>query len=1652
MSDDTSGRGGRAEAGAASASGARGAARELPDLTLIDLVRRQPSRSVAVRHGDMCLTYEDLLSRADRVGAHLRRHGVGEGTLVAVRVGRSADMLAALLGVSACGAAYLPIDPADPEARIAHIIADSGASVLLTEPGLALPGIPALHLGDALTATGLASEEYGGVRVDPRSPAYVLYTSGSTGRPKGVVVPHRALVNFLLWARSLLETAPEHVWLALTSLSFDISALELYLPLISGGSCVIAGSDAARDGTAAAALIRSHGVTHVQATPSGWRVLLTGDFPPVVALTGGEALSLRLARRLRARVHRLINVYGPTETTIWSTAWEVPSDPGEIRIGLPVDNTTVHVLDAAGAPAATGELFIGGSGVADGYLGRPALTAERFVPDPFGPPGARLYRTGDLTRWCPDGTLEFGGRSDDQVKLRGHRIELGEIEAVLEEHPAVHQAVVKVQGERLVAFVVGRDEGLREHVARRLPSYMLPSAFAEVDDLPLTPNGKLDRRALPDVPVRAAETAAPARDPLERLVAEVFADSLELDEVGVHDDFFRLGGTSLTSAVLSGTLRARLGLDVRSHIVFAHRTPAELAAWLRGEAAPAHETAPSSAAEYPLSPLQFRLWLSHLLAPSSTAYTVPLVMEMHGALDQGALRAALRELSRRHSTLRTVVDPRDGGPVATVLGEPAGLWVDEQPEDAFDMATEAFLRRPFDLASDLPLRALLLTSPDRHRLVLAIHHLAVDGRSTEIILTELGELYSALLRGTPPTAPATALGFADAVRWQARALDDDVLRRQTGFWQRYLAGTAPARLPIDVERGPAGVGRHRVRELSPGVRAGAEELARRCGTTSFVVLLAAFGSLLGRWSGQRDICVGVPISRRDGPGSDAMVGFFINTVAVRIDLRGTRSFAELTARLGEEWALIQANADVPFDRVLAATGLERPFAVWFNHLGAPESAPAMTGLRTEMAPPMPHPAIYDLNVYLTDDGERLAVKVVGDAGTFDAELAAALLDQYETMLAALVADPRQDPFDLPLPAPGPAPLGTESLPAGRAVRELARRVERGTGSIVDDHGSRSSPDLYKDAYNVAAALERAGVAPGATVAVLAARSSVLPALLLGTWLAGCRHALLDPGLPGNRVAACMELTASEAVLFRSGERPALEAVRGGPALIGMTDAGEVVVEGHARRGDSGGDTGHVVFTSGTTSGPKAVAAGPGPLVHFLSWYCREFGLSAEDRFAFLSGLGHDPLFRDVFAPLWCGGRLLVPPAGLSVASPQRLVSWLSAERITVVNLTPQLSRMLVGAADASGLRLPHLRLVCLGGDAATPRDVRDLLGVAQGARVVLGYGATETPQLPSFRQVTARTAADWAARRGWATPLPLGAGAPGAELVVVTPSGHPAAVGEVGEITVRSRHLALGYLDPELTRARFSPDPAPGVRSFATRDSGRRLPDGTIEFLGRLDEEEVKIRGHRVSLAEVDAVLRRHPRVRESVALARRVGPDLELVCYVRTTDGLPISVGEVRAYLAPHLAAPSLPTLVMHMEEIPLTANGKIDRSALPEPAPQRPGAARPAATDGRPLDEVERLIRDVWAAVLRLDAVGPEDNFFDLGGTSVRMTAVHAALREELGHEIPLLALYEHPTVRALAAYLGGSRPAAVRPQRRRASAADDERLRRLAARRNR
>ncbi|GAA0975395.1 hypothetical protein GCM10009555_033190 [Acrocarpospora macrocephala] len=1016
----------------------------LPDVpAIVDLfeerVAEGPDR-VAVVARSRTMTYGELNEAAEAVAARLQRAGIGRGDLVALFADRSAEMLAGLLGVLKAGAAYLPLDPGYPAARIAMVLGDSGARAVLTLSHLreSLPDFtgPVLALDDPAPHTEFT--KYPRKRSDR---AYVLYTSGSTGRPKGVVIPHGALLNFLWSMRDILDAGPSDAWLALTSLSFDISGLELYLPLITGGRVIVADAETARDGTKLRDLISTQGVTHVQATPSGWRVLLDAGFAAnVVGLVGGEALPVALARTLADRCARLVNVYGPTETTIWSTSWEVPRGTASVSIGAPIGNTQVHVTDDHLNPAEEGELLIGGLGVADGYLGRPALTAERFIPDPYGRPGARLYRTGDTVRLRQDGTLDFLGRSDNQVKLRGHRIELGEIETVLEEIPGVRQAIVTVHKDVLVAYVVGEHEDPRDELAERLPPYMVPSIVVPMAAMPLTPNGKVDRRALP-APVAGAGEIEP-RTESERVVAEAFAEVLGLERVGADADFFAAGGHSLLATKVTARLTRRLGVEIPVGELFAAPTVAGLAAVLDGldtVSVPLEPRPPGTPVL--LSPAQERLWFLHRFDPGDASYNMHLTRLLRGPLDVPALEVALTATIARHEALRTRFPDVDGRPVA-VIEEPG-----EVPLDHLTAATEADARAllsarvnaPFDLAAAPPVRISLvrLASGD-HILCVVFHAIAGDEWSLDVLVEDLAD----------PGRDAPVVQHGDVIAWhqgrEALGAGADALRH----WRERLDGLPVLRLTTDRPRPAVASRRGRSTRVRIPVRP-LEQLAQRHGTTLFTVLLAAYQAVLSAETGQHDFAVGAPTAGRSRVELEAVAGRLGNVLVLRADLSGDPTYADLLARARSTVLAAMAHEEIPVERLLADLDLARDTGQTplYQTMLALDTMPEPVEIAGASCVPfdLDHvPARFDLTLDAWRTADALSLVFTYDANLFDDVRIDALAARFTTLLDAVVAGPERPLADLLFPGVtlGGAAWRAEGLAARPVVRAEPAPAQR----------------------------------------------------------------------------------------------------------------------------------------------------------------------------------------------------------------------------------------------------------------------------------------------------------------------------------------------------------------------------------------------------------------------------------------------------------------------------------------------------------------------------------------------------------------------------------------------------------------------------------
>ncbi|GAA4563120.1 non-ribosomal peptide synthetase [Planotetraspora kaengkrachanensis] len=1579
-------------------------------------VARTPT-AVAVACAGVELTYAELDARSRRIAALLAGTGL-RGGLVAVCLRRSADMIAALFAVWRAGAAYLPIDPEHPRNRIALVLDDSRAARVLTDRELSplFPEDRVLLVEDAADreeADADAQEP-----ADPEQAAYVLYTSGSTGRPKGVAVPHRALARFLDAMTAILGEQEDRTWLALTSLSFDISALEIFLPLTRGGRVEIAPDHLLRDGPALTRLIGAAGVTNVQATPSGWRMLTGAGLRDtrLDALVGGEALPLPLAADLRARVRRLVNMYGPTETTIWSSFWEVPEHPEEVTIGGPIAGTRLHVLDdrrvlaPVGVP---GELCIAGDGVALGYLGRPSLTAERFVPDPYGPPGSRLYRTGDRVRRLPDGRVVFLGRDDGQVKLRGHRVELGEIEAVLEAHPGVRAAAVVVRNDALVAFVVGDAPDLAAHAAAALPPYMVPAVVVDMDALPLTPNGKVDRLALPSA-VEVRPAAAPVRTPprtwAERRVAAVFAEVLGVGEVGVEDDFFALGGHSLLAAKVVARMDA---VPIRE--LFDHPTVAGFAARLAGGAGPAPLRRRPDGAVVPLSRAQERLWFLQRLDPGDASYNMYNVWRLRGRLDAGAFEGALRDLTARHETLRTRYPEADGTPVTDVLPE-AGPDVEH-----IDVTSAAEARRlvaertnaSFDLAAAPPFRvSLLRLAEDDHVVCLVLHHIAGDGWSLNVLREELERLYAARRDGVAADLDEPPIQFGDVV-YGLSGQDDGA---DLAYWRERLADPPTLELPTDRPRAavPAHRGAFHGARLAAGPAAALERVAGEHRATLFMVLLAAFQVMLAGHTGKRDLLVGSTFAGRDRVELERLVGYFANTLVLRGDLTGDPSFADLLARTRDTVLEAMAHQRLPYEELAAESGggargphLDAMFRTMLilHSQDETEITGAFADLDLEFFDSGYRQAKFDLMLEAWRDGEGLILSFGYDSDLFDPGTISLLAERFTLLCEAVAADHRRPVSLLPLLTPADAALlaGFEAqesrVTAGPTVPELIEAATAATPDAValscgDEAVTYAMLDRRVDA--LAARLRAGGVGRESVVGVCLDRSCDAVVSLLAVWRAGGAYLPIDPALPAGRIDWMLADSGAALVITRheglSGEIPVLVP---GPVEDGAVEdgrAGDRPAGGGTRPAPS--DAAYVIYTSGSTGLPKGVVVEHAALAARVEWMRADYGPGPGDRVVQFASLGFDTHAEEIHPALASGATVeLLPDGALSLPE---LLAGPRGREVTVLDLPTAYWHRLVDQID--DIAWPgRLRLVILGGEQVHASAVarwRERFG--DRVRLVNTYGPTEATIIATAADLGAADASPAGGRP------PIGVPIAGARAAVVDEHGRRVPPGAPGELLLGGAGLARGYLGrPGLTAEKFVSGPD-GGRCYRTGDLVRWRDDGRLEFIGRADDQ-LKVRGFRIEPGEIEARLAALPDAGEAAVTAH----DGALVAYVTGTADPAVLQRHLAETLPPYM----VPDVWVRLGELPMTPNGKVDRCALPPPdAP----AERPFVA---PETDAECLVAEVWEEVLRVDRVGVHDDFFALGGHSLLAVQVAARLRAAAEVDVPIRELFAHRTVAALA-----------------------------------
>ena len=1643
-------------------------------LTVHGLITGQVQRTpdaIALEFEGQTWTYRKLDTRAASLAECLvELLPRAANPFIAICTERAPVMMTSVLGVLQSGAAYVPIDRTYPAERIRHMLDDSGAGILITQADLidTLPGFDGAII--LLTDDGRIAEirmpvvECMPEGVEPKdvgldaSLAYLIYTSGSTGTPKGVHIGHRGVVNFLLSMAREPGLSEGDRLLAVTTLSFDIAVLELLLPLTVGATVCIAPAETAADGHALDALFRDCRPTIMQATPAPWRMLLSAGWtgaPDLRILCGGESLDCGLARQLLECGDELWNLYGPTETTIWSTCERITAASAPVTSGRPIANTTTRVLDAGMREVpvgVVGELYIGGHGLAEGYHERADLTAERFVADPLLP-GARLYRTGDRARMRNDGRLELLGRMDRQVKLRGFRIELGEIEAALNALPGISAAAVTLNDERLVAYVVRAKSALEDktfegktfegkalqHALRnRLPAVMVPSLFIELNALPLTPNGKIDRQRLPAPDPTAAHTAsdpvAPS-GPLEAALAGLFADVLGLPEVGVTANFFDSGGHSLLATQLVARIRDVLAVELPLRALFDEPTVAGLAGLLasddtdrralelalanRGQGDRANRLVPrdeSLRVQAPASLMQQRLWFLDQLEPGSSTYNLAWCLRLVGELDRTALETALQALVTRHEVLRTTFRA-DGGEPYQHIDECSSITigVTKLARDAeLQPRLNGLAKQPFNLATG-PLMRVHVIETDvidgetpEQALLIVIHHIIADGWSLSVLFNELSAAYNALCRGESPSWSPLSVQYADYAVWQRHRLTGTELAKQVAYWRTHLDG-APPLLELPADRPRPAVQSHRgarvSRRLTAELTAAVNALARDEDSTLFMVLIATFAVVLGRYAGTHDVVIGTPIAGRAQTELEGLIGFFINTLVLRTRLDGNPTFRELLARVRKSALDAYAHQDLPFEKLVDElrpernTGRTPIFQVMFNLHNEPVQAAGFDALEATPVGIDRGLAKFDLTISLSESPRGLFAHLEYNSDLFAEATIVELADYYVQLLETFVAEPELQLNALPslvkpeLAEPEPAEPADWT---GDIVTRFVAQAQRAPRAIAvrTTHDALSYGAVNEQANAIAARLLSLELTPDPDVpriGLMCVPEATLVVGLLGILKAGCAWVPLDPSWPEARLAALIKDADLGAIVTNLSDRDQIRALSPLPVIEldgeATVDDPPVTIEPDALA--------CIIYTSGSTGTPKGVMQTHRGVVTQVGRYTRALNLDPADRLSGLSSFAYDASIQDIFGALLNGATVClydVRESGL--ADSTALVDAMVTDGITVVHAAPSLYRYLFGGELNCSHDLSAVRLVVLGGEPVRRSDFELYRSrFTCRTRFINGLGLTESTLALQFH-------ADQDTRFVGQS-APVGAAVAGLDVELVDDNGEP---GWWGEIVLSGAGLSPGYWrQPEQTAGRFGPGPM-----LRTGDIGRRLPDGRIIHIGRKDEQ-INIRGYRVEPGEIEAALTALAGISAcAVRVVERHG-DPWLVAYVvAATDERP-DIATLRDALADRLPAYMLPQAIEWLAELPRHANGKVAHDALPAPGFDREPTARPVPAGS----DLEAELLAIWADVLQLETLGVHDDFFAVGGHSLLATRVIARIRDQLNIDVPLINLFEYPTI---------------------------------------
>ncbi|WP_433736335.1 non-ribosomal peptide synthetase [Pseudomonas putida] len=1643
----------------------------LPEL-LNEQARQTPERT-ALQWEVGRLSFAQLHTQANRLAHYLRDKGVGPDVCVAIAAERSPQLLIGLLAIIKAGGAYVPLDPDYPAERLAYMLGDSGVDLLLTQTAL-LDRLPTTEGVSVIAMDALHLESWPshapGLHLHGDNLAYVIYTSGSTGQPKGVGNTHAALAERLQWMQATYRLDDSDVLMQKAPISFDVSVWECFWPLITGARLLIAGPGEHRDPHRIAQLVREHGVTTLHFVPPLLALFI--DEPLSAECTslrrvfsGGEALPAELRNRVLAQLPavQLHNRYGPTETVINVTHWQCSVADGERSpIGRPLGNVICRVLDSdlnpvpAGVP---GELCISGIGLARGYLGRPALTAERFVVDPLSEQGARLYRTGDRARWTADGVIEYLGRLDQQVKLRGFRVEPQEIEARLLAQGGVAQAVVVVRetaaGGQLIGYYTATDATetedaqttrLKTGLVAELPEYMVPAHLMRLDAMPLNPSGKLDRRALPEPQWQVREHVEPVTE-LEQRIASIWREVLGLEQVGLRDDFFALGGHSLLATQIISRTRQACDVELPLRALFENSELCEFAEQIRLIQASGHTNKQppiepvDRSLSVPLSYSQQRMWFLWQMEPDSPAYNVGGMARLRGGLDVGRFEAALQALILRHETLRTTFPSIDGVARQQVHAE-TGVrmnWKDfstlapDVREQHVQQLADEQAHLPFDLETGPLLRACLVkTAEQEHYFVLTLHHIVTEGWAMDIFARELSAMYEAFVDDRESPLAPLPVQYLDYSVWQRQWLESGERQRQLDYWTTQLGREHPLlELPSDRPRPP--VQSHQGElyrfDLSDDLAARVRAFNAQNGLTLFMTMTAALATLLYRYSGQSDLRIGAPVANRIRPESEGLIGAFLNTQVLRCQLDGQMSVEELFEQVRHTVIEGQSHQDLPFDHLVEV--LQPPRSAAYNPLFQVmcnvqrwefQQSRTLAGMTVEYLANDARATKFDLNLEVTDLDHRLGCCLTYSTDLFDEPRIARMAKHWRNLLEALITDPQQRLSELPLLDGSEQQQLLDSLGVELGEHRLDQcihhlfaeqaLVRQDAPALTFAGQTLSYTELDSRANRLAWALRERGVGPQVRVGLALERSLEMVVGLLAILKAGGAYVPLDPEYPLDRLHYMIEdsgigLLLSNAAMFKAlGELPStvalwcLEEDAVTLANYPGTELPFIRLPQHQA---------YLIYTSGSTGKPKGVVVSHGEIAMHCRAVIERFGMRADDCELHFYSINFDAATERLLVPLLSGAQVVLRAQGQWDA--EEICGLIRRHNINILGFTPSYGSQLAQWLATQNEVLP-VRMIITGGEVLTGEHLQRIRAAFKPSLFFNAYGPTETVVMPLA------SLAPEVLEEG-AGSVPIGSVIGDRVAYILDADLALVPQGATGELYVGGAGLAQAYHDrAAITSERFVADPftTGGGRMYRTGDLVRQRADGLVEYLGRIDHQ-VKIRGFRIELGEIETRLLDHESVREAVVLALDVPSGKQLVGYLVTKiaeqDEAQQSAlrEDLKAHLKAQLPDYMVPAHLILLASLPLTANGKLDRRALPAPDPELNRQAYVA-----PSNELEQTLAQIWCDVLNVEQVGLNDNFFELGGDSILSIQVVSRARQQGIHFSPR-DLFQHQTVQTLA-----------------------------------